>query len=54
MSKIFLRSTRGMILTEQNRSTGKEKFPNFTLFSTNPIWTGLGSNTGCNNEMPAT
>jgi len=53
MSETLGWGTRRLILPEQNYSNGKENSPNFTLFSTNPLWTGLGSNAGCSNEMPA-
>jgi hypothetical protein len=42
-----------MILTGENRSTGRETCPSATLSTTNPTWIDLKSNLGLRGERPA-
>jgi hypothetical protein len=43
-----------MVQAEKNRSTGSNACPSTTLSTTNPMWPGLGSNSGLYGKMPAT
>jgi len=43
-----------MILTEENRITGRRICPSATLFTTNATWINLGLNAGLRGDIPAT
>jgi hypothetical protein len=43
-----------MILTGENRRTGRKTCPTATLSATNLTWTGVGSNVGLCDETPET
>jgi len=47
-------SVGGMILTGEDRSTGRKAYPSSNLFTTNPTLTCLESNPGHFGERPAT
>jgi hypothetical protein len=47
-------SHSGTILTEENRLTRRKTYSNATLYTTNPIRTELGANSGPCGERPAT
>jgi hypothetical protein len=49
-----LESHGGMILTGENRRTGRKTCPSATLSTTNPTWIDPGENTGLRCERPAT
>jgi len=38
----------------EDSSTHRKTYPNVTLSTTNPIWTGLGLNLGLHGETPVT
>jgi hypothetical protein len=43
-----------MLMTEENRNTWLRTCTSATLSNINSTWTGLGSNPGLHNDMPAT
>jgi hypothetical protein len=52
MTYEWIWSSRGMILTGENRRTRRKTCPSATLSTTNSTWTALGANPGLSSEMP--